>query len=129
MTAFGQLKKRQQCMLYEWHSRRRFEIRPLLLPDKMWCVIGRNNIDAALVQCGDERCLVLCCFYGRVALDLCAEVFVTALIEPQVMHTDLRRNPFVTPVCFGEQAHFDCSGQVKHVKPCIVTAGQFHRET
>ena len=116
-------------MLHERQSRRCFEIRPLLFPDKMRCVIGRNNIEAALVQCGDERRLVLRCFYGRVALDLCAEVFVTALIEPQVMHTDFRRNPFVVPVCFGEQTHFDCSSQVKHVKPRIVTAGQIDRET
>ena len=74
----------------------------------------------------DQGLPVTARFNRRIALDLRAQVVVSRLVEPEVVHTDLRRDALLRSMCFRKQRHLHRGRQVQNVQQCIEAARQFH---
>ena len=115
-------------MLHERQSGGRLEVRVVLLVRCVRGMVGRDDVDAPIVERSEQRLAILGPLDCRIALDARAEFIVARLVEPQVMHTHLGRDAFLRAMRGGEQAHLDRGRQVQHVQQGVVLAGEVRRQ-
>ena len=65
-----------------------------LFLDGMWCMVGRNDIQAAIADCRDQCSLVRSALDRRVTFDQVAVLLVLRVIKMQKMNTGFRGDAF-----------------------------------
>ena len=90
-------------------------------------MIGGDDIDAAVVKRRQQTLAIRCRFDGRVTFDPRAERFVARLVKPQMVHTHLRGDALLRPVCLRKQSHLYRRRQVQYMQQSVVATREIDR--
>ena len=85
---------RHQRMLHQRAAGRSFQVRQLLLIERVRGMIRRYDVYASVRDSAAQRIAVGLAFDSRIPLDKIPHAGVVGVTEPQVMHAHLVRNPF-----------------------------------
>ncbi len=122
LTARDEREQHDQRVLHQGQAGGGLPVILRFLGCRMGRVVGRNDVDAAILERLKQGQAVGLVLDRWVAFDGSSTVGVVAVIEEEVMHANLRRDALIGHRPGREEGHLTRGGQVQHMQPRIVLA-------